>query len=172
MMIYFSSISFLKIVASIITVSDVTNLGPMALVYINFAHTLFLIPFMLLANASKKPTTQRPDTNMLSFRNQFLFWTIVIIPTIGIIAGYFYFKNSPVFVPNKRRVVDPQKGYIGLACMTQTIVFLIVNLPYIMNSFIAYSSEPFKKKIYSNITITVTIVGNLIAAIVIFFFPQ
>jgi len=51
MMIYFSSISFLKIVASIITVSDVTNLGPMALVYINFAHTLFLIPFMLLANA-------------------------------------------------------------------------------------------------------------------------
>ena len=52
MMIYFSSISFLKIVASIITVSDVTNLGPMALVYLNFAHSVFLIDFMVLANAS------------------------------------------------------------------------------------------------------------------------
>jgi hypothetical protein len=109
---------------------------------------------------------------MLSFKNQVLFWILVIIPTAGIVAGYFYFKNSPVFVPNAKRIVIPEKGYIGLACMTQTIMFLIMNLPFIMSSFIAYSSEPFKKKIYTNIVITVTIFGNLIAAIVIFFFPE
>ena len=108
---------------------------------------------------------------MLSLKNQVLFWIIVIIPAIGIIAAYFYFYNSPVFVPNSKRVVLSNKGYIGLACMTQTIMFLIMNIPLILNSFIAYSSEPFKQKIYTNITITVAIVGNLIAAIVIFFFP-
>lgn len=109
---------------------------------------------------------------MLNFKNQLLFWIIVIIPAAGIIAGYFYFKSSPVFVPNTRRVVLPDKGYIGLKCMTQTIMFLIMNLPFIMNSFIAYSSAPFKKKIYTNITLMVAIFGNFIAAIVIFFFPQ
>ena len=109
---------------------------------------------------------------MLSFKNQVLFWIIVIIPAIGIIAGYFYFQNSPVFVPNKKMIVNPEKVYIGLGCMTQTIMFLIINLPFILNSFIAYSSEPFKKKIYTNIILTVAVLGNLIAAIVIFFFPQ
>lgn len=49
MILYFSSMSFLKIVASIITVSDVTNLGPMALVYLNFAHSIFIVDFMVLA---------------------------------------------------------------------------------------------------------------------------
>ncbi len=56
MMIYFSSISFHKIIASIITVSDVTNLGPMALVYLNFAHQVFLVDFMILSSTSKKHT--------------------------------------------------------------------------------------------------------------------
>jgi hypothetical protein len=56
MMIYFSSISFLRIVIAILTVSDVTYLGPMALVYVSFAHSIFLVDFMILSSASKKHT--------------------------------------------------------------------------------------------------------------------
>jgi hypothetical protein len=106
---------------------------------------------------------------MLSFRNQIIFWIIVILSSIGIIAGYFYFSSSPNFIPNQRREVLPDRGYIGLAYMTQAIIFLMLNLLFIMNSFIAYSTSPFKKKIYTNVTLTVAILGNLIAAIVIFF---
>ena len=55
-------------------------------------------------------------------------------------------------------------------------MFLMVNLPYIFNAFVTYTSEPYKSKIYKNIPLFVTIVGNAVAAVVIFFyigkFPQ
>lgn len=47
----------------------------------------------------------------------------------------------------------------------------MINIPLIMNAFVCFTSEPFRKRIYDNIVLFVTLVGNIIAAMVIFFFP-
>lgn len=84
-------------------------------------------------------------------------------------AAYFYFKSTDVYVPNKVRVVTLEKGYLGLKCQVQTIMFLLINLPFIVNAFICFRSSPFKEPIYKSKILIVTILGNLIAAIVFFF---
>jgi len=50
MICYFGGTSFLKIIASILLVSDVTSFGPYAMIYYNFAHNVFLATFMGLSS--------------------------------------------------------------------------------------------------------------------------
>jgi len=109
---------------------------------------------------------------MLSLRNQFVYWTNVIIPAAGIIASYFFLTTSPLYVPNQKRVVTMESGYVGLKCQAQTVVFLVLNLAYIVNSFTSFTSKPYREPIYKNIPLIVTITGNLIAGIVIFFYTD
>lgn len=63
---YFGSISFLKIITSIILVSEVSYFGGYAIIYFNFAHSLWLAAFIPLSSPSSRPTKQRPLTNFLS----------------------------------------------------------------------------------------------------------
>lgn len=114
--------------------------GGYAIIYFNFAHSLWLAAFIPLSSPAAEPTPKRPDTNFFSWRNHLLHWTNIIIPTAGFVAAYFYFQSSDVFVPNKVRVVTVEKGYLGLKCHTQTIMFLLINLPLIVNAFICFRS--------------------------------
>ncbi len=93
----------------------------------------------------------------------------IIFPTIGLCSGYFYFKSSDNFMPNLNRVVTTGTGYNGILCHTQTIVWLMINLPFIANSFTCYTSAPFKKHFFTNIPLAILAIGNLIAAIAFFF---
>lgn len=166
---YFGSISFLKIITSIILVSEVSYFGGYAIIYFNFAHSLWLAAFIPLSSASNSPTKQRPLTNFLSMQNHILHWANIIFPTIGFVAAYFYFISTDIYVPNKVRVVTLEKGYLGLRCQAQTLMFLLINLPFIVNAFICFRSNPFREPIYKSKILIVTILGNLIAAIVFFF---
>lgn len=52
---------------------------------------------------------------------------------------------------------------------TNTIMYLLINLPLIINAFITYRSYPFKCKFYQNIPLLVLFMLNIVAAIVFFF---
>ena len=86
-------------------VTEVTNLGPMALIYLNFAHSLWLVSFIAVSSTADEATSKRPIINMLSMRNTVVYWSNVIFPSAGIIAGFYYFKSTDIFVPNAKRTV-------------------------------------------------------------------
>jgi magnesium-transporting ATPase (P-type) len=86
-------------------VSDVTNYNAFQSIYFNFAHSLFLALFMALSSAAEYPTKSRPNTNLMSKQNHLVYWSNVILPTIGFIGAYFYFKQSDGFKSNKNPIV-------------------------------------------------------------------
>jgi len=48
----------------------------------------------------------------------------------------------------------------------------MINMPFVCNAFTCYTSKPFRKPIYDAKLFLFTIVGNLIAAIVFFFYTD
>jgi cation-transporting ATPase 13A3/4/5 len=166
---YYGTTSFLKLTTAILLVSDVTYYGGNQAAYYNFAHSIFLAVFMNLSSPAEAPTKRRPVCNMMSLENHIIYWANIIFPTAGFCAAYFYFYNSPAYIPNPLQVVSALKGYLGVKCTTTTILWLMINIPFILNAFFIYNSFPFKCGFFSNILLMVLFVANLIPAIVFFF---
>lgn len=97
---YFESINFIKIIASIILATDVTYFSSNQITYYNFASSLFMCVFLNFSGANENPTKKRPQTNLMSFENHFIFWTNIIFPTIGYFGAYYYYYTSPAFINN------------------------------------------------------------------------
>jgi hypothetical protein len=147
---YFGTISFLKIIASVILVSDVTYFNSNEITYFNFAHSIWLALFLSLSTPCSTPTKQRPNCNLMSLENHIIYWANIVFPTIGYFAGYYYFYFSSAFQhnPNPAPLVTIESGYTGVLCYTNTIVWLLINIPFICNAFVIYRSYPFKCRIY------------------------
>jgi len=91
---YYGSISFIKIPASLCLIYDTTYFSGISLIYFNFTSTV-IIPFFMAGSFPSKNTNKYiPDTNFMSLFNHLRYWGNVIIPSLGIIAGYFYFVNN------------------------------------------------------------------------------
>ena len=58
---------------------------------------------------------------------------------------------------------------MGLNCHTNTVVWLLINIPFITNIYIIYRSAPFKCKIYENVPIKVLTIVNAALPILFFF---
>jgi len=166
---YFGTISFLKIITAILLVSDVTYFSSNQISYFNFANSIWLAVFMGLSSPADTSTKRRPLCNMMSLENHIIYWANIILPTAGFCAAYFYFQQTAAFVPNGLPIVDSIKGYLGLKCTTNTIVWLMINLPFIVNALCIYNSIPFKCQFFSNLPLLITFVCNLAPAIVFFF---
>lgn len=74
---------------------------------------------------------------MLSMKNHLIYWGNIIIPSLAIICGYFYFKMRTDFVFNPVPRLTPD-GFYTL-CQTTTIVFLLVQVPFALNGFFIYN---------------------------------
>lgn len=166
---YYGSISFLKLVTSILLVSDVTYYNANQSAYYNFGHSIFLAVFISLSSPGEAPTKRRPVCNMMSLENHVIYWANIILPTAGFCAAYFYFYNTSAYIANPLQTMSALKGYLGLKCTTNTIIFLLINIPLILNAFIIYNSLPFKRRFYTNILLMIVFVANLFPAIVFFF---
>lgn len=64
---YFGTISFLKIITSILLLSDLTYFGSTQITYFNFAHSIWLAVFLGLSSTATAPTRRRPLNNLMSF---------------------------------------------------------------------------------------------------------
>lgn len=165
---YFGTISFLKIITALLLMSDATYFHNVHITYFNFAHTIWVPVLMAITWPCEESTRHRPMCNLLSAHNHVIYWANIIFPTIGFIAGYFYFTNTTAFIKNPSPVVDPSKGYHTVND-TATIVWLMINIPLILNAFLVYTSEPFKVRFFRNIPLLVLVTANLAAAIAFFF---
>jgi hypothetical protein len=167
MILYFGTVSFLKIVTSCLVVTEIAYFSSNQTIYFNFAHSVFLAIFIPLSVPVDNPTNKKPLCNLFSLRNHLIYWANVIIPTVGLVLGFIYFKTTDSYIPNPSPFVTLQ-GY-PFFCTINTIVFLMHNLPDIINVFSIYSSDPFKCPFYKNIPLLVLFALNIVAAVVFFF---
>jgi hypothetical protein len=98
-----------------------------------------------------------------------IYWSNIVFPTIGFFAAYYFFYFTEIFRNNSITLVTMEAGYTGVLCHTNTIVWLLINIPFVFNAFIIYRSEPFKCKIYDNLPLFILLILNVIAAIAFFF---
>jgi len=105
----------------------------------------------------------------MSLENHIIYWANIFFPTIAFVAGYFYLIKTDKFAGNLNQNVTMASGYIGIKCHTSTIVWLMINLPFIANAFFIYNSKPFKCSFHKNIPLLITTIVNLAAAIAFFF---
>ncbi len=69
-----------------------------------------------------------------------IYWSNIIFPTIGFFAAYYYFYFTDVFRSNTNTEVTVGGGYSGVLCHTNTVVWLLLNIPFVFNAFIIYRS--------------------------------
>jgi magnesium-transporting ATPase (P-type) len=101
-------------------------------------------------------------------KNHLIYWGNIIIPSLSIICGYFYFRMRDDFVynPVPRLTVD---GFYTL-CQTTTIVFLLVQVPFALNGFFLYNNgRKFKEPFYRNYILLIVVILNCAADIFFFF---
>ncbi len=105
---------------------------------------------------------------MLCLKNHLVYWGNVIIPSLSIICGYFYFRMRDDFVFNPVPRLTPE-GFYTL-CQTTTIVFLLVQVPFALNIFFLYNNgHKFKEPFYKNYVLSIIVLVNLAADIFFFF---
>ena len=145
---------------------DTTYFSAIQLIYFNFTSTVIIPLFMAGSFPSKNSNRFVPETNFMGLINHLRYWGNVIIPSAGLIAGFFYFVNNPEFVPNETPEAITQFHPVNMAA---TIIFLMVLIPFSFNGLFLYISRPWKPKIYRNIPLFVIILLNIISAITLFY---
>ena len=98
---YYTSISFFGLVCSVIMISDVTFFSSAALLFFSFTSTLLFPVLFTLSRPSDEPTIYTPEGNFMSLHNHLVYWGNMIISSLGVIAGYFYYYYTDEFEPNE-----------------------------------------------------------------------
>lgn len=164
---YYGTISFIKITCSLLLLVDTTYFSGIHLIYFNFTSTVIIPLFMAGSFPSKNTNKYIPETNFMGLINHLRYWGNTIIPSAGLIAGYFYFINNPEFVPNETQVVT-EAGFSTFN-QSSTIMLLMVLIPFAFNGLFLYISKPWKVKIYKNYPLFILILLNIISSIMLFY---
>jgi len=102
---YFGTINFIKIVSSILLLTDVTYYTNNQTTYFNFANSVWLTIAFSLSSSASAPTKKRPICNFLSLNNHLIYWINIALPTLGMCLGYYYFFNTSNYRVNPLKVV-------------------------------------------------------------------
>lgn len=138
---YYEFISFLKIPASLLMILDSAYFNQAELLFFNFTSTVIYPIFQAMSRPSKTVTKAIPNGNLFGPVNHFRFWGSILIATGGLIAGYFYFRTTPNFIPNAHNIVI-QTWFP--ATFTATCMFLLILPPFAIYSLFFYIGEPWK----------------------------
>lgn len=168
---YFSIVNFLSITSTIILTSDVSYATSMQLIYKNFLTTILLTLFFALSRPEKQLSKYLPNSNFMGLENHLVFWISCAILTAAQVASYFYYYNTPDFVPNSQPSATFSSGWNGV-CKSATINFLITVLEFSVLPFFIFRSSPWKEPIYKNWPLTVLILINIALIIPIYFFTS
>lgn len=159
---YYEFISFLKIPASLLLILDTAYFNESTLLFFNFTSTIIYPIFQAMSKPAKTVTRSVPNGNLFGPVNHLRFWGSILIATGGLIAGYFYFRTTPGYLPNTNPVVVrswTRATYSG------TCMFLLILPPFAIYSLFFYIGEPWKQKIYKNWILFPLIVLNLMSTV-------
>lgn len=97
---YYELISIVKIICSLLMMTDTSFWNESQLLYYNFACTVIFPLFQVFGRPSTTPTPYIPQANFMGFYNHLRFWVSTILVSAGFIAGFFYIKTTDDYIPN------------------------------------------------------------------------
>lgn len=168
---YFIITNFMEISAAILLTTDASGATSIQIIYKNFLTTLFITLFFALSRPIKKLTKNLPNSNFMGLENHLVFWLSCLIFIAGQVSSYFFYYNSPDFVPNPQHSATFSSGFNGL-CKSSTINFLMSVLFYSSLPLFVYRSSPWKEPIYKNIPLISLVLINIFLIIPIYFFTS
>ena len=84
----------------------------------------------------------------------------MIISSMGVVAGYFYYINTDEYQPNENPEATVLNGF-NSKTYTSTIIFLMVLLPFNFNALFIYSSTPWKERFFGNFLFSFMLILNV-----------
>lgn len=159
---YFEFISFLKIPASLLLAMDTSYFNESTLFFFNFTSTIIYPIIQPMSKPTKIVTKAVPSGNLFGPINHLRFWGSLIIATGGLVAGCFYFKSTPGYLPNPNPVAV--RSWTR-ATYSTTCIFLLILFPFAIYSLFFYIGGPWKQKIYRNWILFPLIILNMISTV-------
>lgn len=142
------------------------------LMYLNFG-TILLIPGTLgMSRPYGEDSEFVPDANMMGLHNHLMFWGNLIIPFAGILGSWFYYKNTPEYLPNPKPTISIANGGFNSKNHCTTLIFILIILTSACNGFIIYRSKPWRERFFRNYLFTLLIFSNLIIALAFAFLTE
>ena len=107
----------------------------------------------------------------MSLHNHLVYWGNMIISTLGVVAGYFYYIYTDEYEPNEKPEATVLNGF-NSKTHTATIIFLMVLLPFNFNALFIYSSTPWKERFFGNFLFSFMLILNISIAGLFFFITR
>jgi hypothetical protein len=107
----------------------------------------------------------------MDIENHLVYIGNTVIFSAGIIAGYYYFYCTDEYVSNPDKIVSFLKGFEANTKST-TIVFLMMNVAFILTPAILHRNSPWKQPLYKNLWLLILTILNMIIIIAIFFLTK
>lgn len=161
---FYGSISLFILVCSVIMIQEVTYFTTLQLMYLNFG-TILLIPGALgMSRPDGEDSEYVPDSNMMGLHNHLMFWGNLIIPFIGVLGSWFYYKSTPEYIPNPKPSISIGGAFNSKNHCT-TLIFILVILTSVCNGLILYKSKPWRERFFRNYLYTLLILSNFATAL-------
>lgn len=141
---YYEFTSFLKLISSVLLLTDTANFNQRHIMFANFTSTSLYPILQALSKPSKINTNAIPNGNLLGPMNQARFWGSLIIAAGGLATGFMYFIRTPEYMPNPIPYVDRQWNEFT---HSTSIMFLLIMPPLVSSSLFFYVGDPWKMPI-------------------------
>ena len=169
MILYYQFISFLKITATLLLMTDTANLNQKMFFFLSFASSVVFAVLFAMSHPSDTVTPRVPNGNLLSPANHFRFWGSLLIASGGLIGGFYYYISTPQYVPNENPVVTTDwYAYTH----SGTCMFLLILVPFSVYSLFFYIGRPWNSKIYKNYLLFLMILLNIGATITLHYITK
>jgi magnesium-transporting ATPase (P-type) len=129
--------------------------------------TLPLCTFLPMTGAYENFNFHRPYSNLASFPIFISVFFQFLLNAIFQIAGYFimdfYFPNNKIFqysrkCKGKDEPCNPKKDKHCKDCLDNSMIFYVSFAQYLFSGLVLVTAAPFKKRIYTNITLFIFVI--------------
>ncbi len=91
---YYFIISWVKLVSSILLLSDSTYFSSMQQIYYNFLATIPIPVILGISFPAAQPTKRRPNGNILTLHSHLLIWGNIVSIAIGMTFTYLWYSST------------------------------------------------------------------------------
>ena len=169
---YYGMTQFTSITLTLLMSTDSSYFTSIQLIYKNFLSTLIITLFLGMTRPAKQMCRYLNNSNLLDLENHLVYWGTMIIYGAGLVGSYVYFTNSGDFDPNTdHKTIKFPDGWYG-ETQSSTVNFITSIIVFALLPLAIYRSSPWKLPIWTNLPVTIVVIGNILLILPISFFTS